>query len=135
MCAELAKEHVDFDKVARDLELRLHGERAPRADAGGDHSNEAVRLDHGDNVTLIEPRDTAAYIVARRKRDSDIAGQMAAGIVRDPGVVHSEFVKRRDKALLAELTPRERRLVQEVMDDYPALTLAKTIAMLKAAGA
>jgi hypothetical protein len=36
---------------------------------------------------------------------------------------------RLDKALLAELTPWERRLVQEVMDDYPALTLAKTIAM------
>ncbi|WP_334442011.1 hypothetical protein [Bradyrhizobium sp. AZCC 1610] len=39
-----------------------------------------------------------------------------------------------DAALLAGLTPWERELVQEVMNNYPALTLAKTIAMLQAAG-
>ena len=39
-----------------------------------------------------------------------------------------------DAALLAELTPRERRLVQQVMDDHLTLTLAKALAMLKAAG-
>ena len=46
----------------------------------------------------------------------------------------SEFVKRRDQELFAELTPKERRLVRAVMDDYPALTVIKTIALLKAAG-
>jgi hypothetical protein len=131
MRAVLAKEHVDFDKE----ELKLHSEWAPLADPGGDCKSEATRLDQGDNVTLIERGNTAGYLAARRKRDNpDTGEQLAAGIVREPSVVHSEFVKRRDKSLLAELTPWERELVREVMDNHPALTLAETIAMLKAAG-
>ena len=86
-------------------------------------------------MTLIERGNTAAHLAARRKRDNpDIAEQLAAGIVLEPSVVRSEFVKRRDKALLAALTPWERELVQQAMDNHPALPLAKTIAMLKAAG-
>ena len=46
----------------------------------------------------------------------------------------SESVQRREAALLATLTPRERGIVQEVIDNYPALTLAKALAMLKEAG-
>jgi hypothetical protein len=135
MCAELAKEHGDFDKVARDEELKLHTGRAPLADPRGDPKSEAARLDQGDNVTLIERGNTVAYLAARRKRDNpDIAEQLAAGIVREPSVVRSEFVKRRDKELLAELTPWERELVQQAMDNHPSVTLAETIAMLKAAG-
>jgi hypothetical protein len=135
MRAELAKEHVGFDNVARDEELKLHSAREPLADPGDDRKSEAARLDQDDNVTLIERGNTAAYLAARRKRGNpDIAAKLAAGIVREPSVVVSEFVTRRDQALLAELTPWERELVQEVMDDHPALTLAKTIAMLKAFG-
>jgi hypothetical protein len=135
MRAELAKEHVDFDKVAKEQELKLPGERAPLADPGGDRNSEAARLDQCDNVTLIERANSAAYLAARKRDNPDIAGPLAAGIVREPGLVHSKFVKRRDQALLAELTPRERRLVESLMDNYPALPLAKAIAMLKAAGA
>ena len=130
MRVELAKEHVGFDKVARDEELKPHGERAPLAEHGGGH-----RSDQGDSIILIERGTSTAHLAARRKRDNpDIAAKLAAGIVREPSVVRSEFVKRRDQALLAELTPWERELVREVMDDHPALTLAKAIAMLKAAG-
>jgi hypothetical protein len=39
-----------------------------------------------------------------------------------------------DAALLAELTPWELRLVLQVMDNCPALSCAKAIEMLKAAG-
>ena len=46
----------------------------------------------------------------------------------------SEFTKRRDRQLLAELTPWERSIVQQAMDNCPGATLAETIAMLKAAG-
>jgi hypothetical protein len=36
--------------------------------------------------------------------------------------------------LLSQLAPRERRIVEDVMRDYPALTARKTIEMLRAAG-
>jgi hypothetical protein len=39
-----------------------------------------------------------------------------------------------DAALLAELTPRERSIVQQAMDNCPGATLAKILAELKAAG-
>jgi hypothetical protein len=39
-----------------------------------------------------------------------------------------------DTALLAELTPKQRRLVLSVLDNYPALPVAKCIAMLSEAG-
>jgi hypothetical protein len=39
-----------------------------------------------------------------------------------------------DAALLAELSPRELRLVQEVMADYPTLLLGKAVAMLREGG-
>jgi hypothetical protein len=131
MRAVLAKEHVEFDKE----ELKLHSERAPLAGPGSDRKSEATRFDQSDNVTLIERGSSVAYLAARRRRDNpDIVEQPAADIEREPSVVHSEFVKRRDKSLLAELTPWERELVQQVMENHPALILAKTIAMLKAAG-
>ena len=44
------------------------------------------------------------------------------------------FVKRREQALLAELTPRERQISEEVMADHPNATLARIIAGLKAGG-
>jgi hypothetical protein len=114
--------------VASDEE-QVHGERAPLPawdEVGGGHG----RVDN-INSERVDGGTSAAFLAVRLRRDlPDIAEELAAGIVHEP----SEFVKRRDKALLTELTPRERRLVQQVMDDYPALTLAKTIAMLKAAG-
>jgi hypothetical protein len=85
--------------VARDQELKLHGEGAPLTDPGGDRKSEAARLDEGDNVTLIERGNTVAYLAARKRDNPDIAEQLAAaGIVCKPGVVRGEFVKRRDKA-------------------------------------
>jgi hypothetical protein len=39
-----------------------------------------------------------------------------------------------DMALLASLTPWEFELVQQAMANHPAVSLAKTIAMRKAAG-
>ena len=98
MRAVLAKEHVDFDKE----ELKLHSECAPLADPSSDRKSETTRLDQGDNVTLIERGSSAAYLAAPRRRDNPkIVEQPAADIVREPSVVHSEFVKRRDKSLLA----------------------------------
>ena len=38
-------------------------------------------------------------------------------------------------AALAELTPRERRLLQSVLEDYPDLSPEKALAMLREAGA
>ena len=40
-----------------------------------------------------------------------------------------------DAALLAELSPRERRLLQSVLEDYPDLSPEKALAMLREAGA
>jgi hypothetical protein len=39
-----------------------------------------------------------------------------------------------ERELLSQLTPRERRIVDDVMRDYPALTASKAIEMLRAAG-
>ena len=39
-----------------------------------------------------------------------------------------------DAALLAGLTPKQRRIVLSVLDNYPALPVAKCIAMLSEAG-
>jgi hypothetical protein len=51
-----------------------------------------------------------------------------------PTAFRSEFVRRRDKELLGELTPKQRRLVESLLADYPALPLAKALAMLKDGG-
>jgi len=39
-----------------------------------------------------------------------------------------------DHAILAALTPRERRIVEDVRKQHPALTIAKAIEALRAAG-
>ncbi len=52
----------------------------------------------------------------------------------EPGAVHSDFVSRRDEQLLAELTQREREIVEQAMANHPTLPLAKALAMLKAFG-
>ncbi len=57
-----------------------------------------------------------------------VATELAARIER------SEFMERRERALLAELTPLERELVREVMANHPTLTLAETLKRLKASG-
>jgi hypothetical protein len=44
-----------------------------------------------------------------------------------------ETATERDQ-LLAQLTQRERRIVNDVMHDYPALTARKAIEMLRFAG-
>jgi len=46
----------------------------------------------------------------------------------------SEFVQRRNKALLAELSPHQQATVLQVMKNHPEIPLAETIAMLKAFG-
>lgn len=51
-----------------------------------------------------------------------------------PRVEVVEMLLNTDVALLASLTPWERRLVLSVLDNYPALPVAKCIAMLSEAG-
>ena len=46
----------------------------------------------------------------------------------------NESVQRREAALLATLTPRERSIVQQVMANTPGLSAAKALAMLEEAG-
>jgi hypothetical protein len=59
---------------------------------------------------------------------------IGAGAVLSPPFRGGVAMLLADAALLAELTPWERELVQRVMAHYPALTLAKAIEMLKAFG-
>lgn len=71
--AELAKEHVDFDKVAREEGVKLHGEREALAEYGTNQHT-------GDSNTTSSEGRGAAYLAARLKRDhADIAAQLAAG--------------------------------------------------------
>ncbi len=57
---------------------------------------------------------------------------MASGDFPRPPL--SEFVQRRDAALLAELSPRQQAIVRQVMKNHPDIPLAETIEMLKAFG-
>jgi len=59
---------------------------------------------------------------------------IGAGAVLSPASRGAVAMLIADAALLAELTPWERELVQRVMANYPALPLAKCIEMLKAFG-
>ena len=49
-------------------------------------------------------------------------------------MVRSDFVKRRDRQLLAELSAEDRELVHRATDNHPGATLANVIQMLKAFG-
>jgi hypothetical protein len=77
--AELAKEHVDFDKQARLEELKLHGERPPLAEPGHPMSSSNV-----DNINKgTQGGTSAAYLAGVLKRDHpEISEQLAAGKFR-----------------------------------------------------
>ena len=78
--AELAKEHVDFDKHARRDELKLHGEREPLAEQG-EIGNGRSRVDNINSKT--EGGTSASYLAAKLKRDHpDIAERLANGEFR-----------------------------------------------------
>jgi hypothetical protein len=68
------------------------------------------------------------------RREFLIGGTGAVLGTAFPRVEVVEMLLNADVALLANLTPWELELVQEVMDNYPALSLAKCIEMLQAAG-
>lgn len=108
--SELAKEHVDFDKVARDEGVKLHGEREPLAEYG---TNQYT----GDSNTTSSEGRGAAYLAARLKRDhEDIAAQLAAGKFKSvraaaiaAGIVTPPTPLEQIQKLWAKLTEDERK--------------------------
>ena len=97
--SELAKEHVDFDKQARDEGVKLHGEREalPEIERG------KVR----DNITNPERGTGAAYLAARLKRDlPEISERLADGEFRsvraaaiEAGIITANSAAANSKAL------------------------------------
>jgi hypothetical protein len=118
--AELIKEHVDFDAVAKRDEMRLHGEREPAAQHGGDHSTE-----QGDNVPLKSHRgNSAVHLAARIKRERpDISERLANGEFRsvraaaiEAGIITPPTALERIFKLLPKLSADERAELRRRLD-------------------
>ena len=106
--SELANEHVDFDKQAKLDEMKLHGEREPLAQHGGD------RTEQGDNLTLVERGTSASYLAARLARDfPEIADRLAKGEFRS---VRAAAIA---AGIITPLTPLEQilKLLPKLSDD------------------
>jgi len=76
--AELAKEHVDFDKQAKLDGLKMHGERDGLAAYGANQHAVGV-----DNVNSLQGGNAASYLAARLRRSApEIADRLARGEFR-----------------------------------------------------
>jgi hypothetical protein len=104
----------------------LRGGTKPLGDHGGDHISEDV-FQQGDNVTLVERGNTAAYLAARIKRDfPEIAEQLAAGQFRSvraaakaAGIVRELTVVEQFERLWKKATAEDRAVIRAKIDDEP----------------
>jgi len=125
--SELAKENIDFDKVAHEEATKLHGTTKPLGEHGGDRKSEDV-FRQGDNITLVERGTSATYLAARLKRDfPEIADKLAAGLFRSvraaakaAGIVREPDIVKAALKLVQKMTPEQRAEFLAKIGEPPA---------------